>query len=134
MSHGPLTLYFVLLVMVGTMCPCGHYDRGGYDSAGTRSSYWIIYDVNRDPLAQLRRASGNFSNFVLIRVVRLTIETNALTGTSLSNAPRGHTSHFYLSRLGHHRPRALCRLTRKYRPTSMHILSSEPITGASFSE
>ncbi|KAH9077842.1 hypothetical protein EDB83DRAFT_1523341 [Lactarius deliciosus] len=27
----------------------------------------------------LRRASGNFSNFVLIRVVRLTIETNALT-------------------------------------------------------
>ncbi|KAH9170020.1 hypothetical protein EDB89DRAFT_1370879 [Lactarius sanguifluus] len=27
----------------------------------------------------LRRASGNFSSFVLIRVVRLTIETNALT-------------------------------------------------------
>ncbi|KAH9009655.1 hypothetical protein EDB84DRAFT_1170099 [Lactarius hengduanensis] len=29
----------------------------------------------------LRRASSNFSNFVLIRVVRLTIETNALTAT-----------------------------------------------------
>ncbi|KAH9019687.1 hypothetical protein EDB85DRAFT_552951 [Lactarius pseudohatsudake] len=29
----------------------------------------------------LRRASGNFSRFVLIRVVRLTIETNALTAT-----------------------------------------------------
>ncbi|KAH9064493.1 hypothetical protein EDB87DRAFT_1829200 [Lactarius vividus] len=29
----------------------------------------------------LRRASGNFSNFVLTRVVRLTIETNALTAT-----------------------------------------------------
>ncbi|KAI9433051.1 hypothetical protein H4582DRAFT_1027782 [Lactarius indigo] len=30
----------------------------------------------------LRRASSDFSNFVLIRVVRLTIETNALTGTT----------------------------------------------------
>ncbi|KAH9170140.1 hypothetical protein EDB89DRAFT_1340197 [Lactarius sanguifluus] len=29
----------------------------------------------------LRRASGNFSSFVLIRVVRLTIETNALSAT-----------------------------------------------------
>ncbi|KAI9433049.1 hypothetical protein H4582DRAFT_2061377 [Lactarius indigo] len=29
----------------------------------------------------LRRASGNFSNFVLLRVVRLTVETNALTAT-----------------------------------------------------
>ncbi|KAI9451309.1 hypothetical protein BJY52DRAFT_120522 [Lactarius psammicola] len=29
----------------------------------------------------LRRASGNFSSFVLIRVVRLTIETNALTAS-----------------------------------------------------
>ncbi|KAH9022158.1 hypothetical protein EDB85DRAFT_379516 [Lactarius pseudohatsudake] len=29
----------------------------------------------------LRRASGNFSSFVLIRVVRLTIETNTLTAT-----------------------------------------------------
>ncbi|KAH9022157.1 hypothetical protein EDB85DRAFT_379538 [Lactarius pseudohatsudake] len=29
----------------------------------------------------LRRASGNFSSFVLVRVVRLTIETNALTAT-----------------------------------------------------
>ncbi|KAI9433053.1 hypothetical protein H4582DRAFT_1028077 [Lactarius indigo] len=29
----------------------------------------------------LRRTSGNFSSFVLIRVVRLTVETNALTAT-----------------------------------------------------
>ncbi|KAH9040568.1 hypothetical protein EDB84DRAFT_1475697 [Lactarius hengduanensis] len=32
----------------------------------------------------LRRASGNYSSFVLIRAVRLTIETNALSGTCLS--------------------------------------------------
>jgi len=30
---------------------------------------------------QLRRAMGNFSSFVLVRVVRLTVETNALTAT-----------------------------------------------------
>ncbi|KAH8997683.1 hypothetical protein EDB86DRAFT_2914358, partial [Lactarius hatsudake] len=29
----------------------------------------------------LRRAGGNFSSFVLIRVVRLTIETNTLSAT-----------------------------------------------------
>ena len=29
---------------------------------------------------QLRNVSGKFSSFVLIRVVRLTIETNTLTG------------------------------------------------------
>ncbi|KAH9171429.1 hypothetical protein EDB89DRAFT_2243421 [Lactarius sanguifluus] len=32
----------------------------------------------------LRRASGKFSSFVLIRVIRLTVETNTLTGTYFS--------------------------------------------------
>ncbi|KAH9062358.1 hypothetical protein EDB87DRAFT_296029 [Lactarius vividus] len=34
----------------------------------------------------LKRASGNFSSFVLIRIVRLTIETNALTATLVITA------------------------------------------------
>ncbi len=36
---------------------------------------------------QLRRASGKFTNFVLTRVIRLTIETNTLTGTYFSERP-----------------------------------------------
>ncbi|KAH8995465.1 hypothetical protein EDB92DRAFT_208111 [Lactarius akahatsu] len=47
------------IFMVDTECPLGHSDRGGDDA--------------------LRKACSDFSNFVLIRVVRLTVETNALT-------------------------------------------------------
>ncbi|KAI9445947.1 hypothetical protein H4582DRAFT_517421 [Lactarius indigo] len=43
------------------------------------SGYMPLHYVDRAPFGQLRVASGNFSNFVLIRVVRLTIETNTLT-------------------------------------------------------
>ena len=68
--------------MCGTKCPCGRYDRGGHDSAGMWSYYWII-TTSFEILAQLRRANDSFANFVLVRVVRITIETNALTGTSL---------------------------------------------------
>jgi len=81
---GHTTSYIVVLVMVDTECLCGHSDRGGDDATGTASHYWVLYYIDRDPLAQLRRASSNYSSFVLIRVVRLTIETNALTGTCLS--------------------------------------------------
>jgi hypothetical protein len=77
----------VVLVMGYTECPGGHYDCGGNDTTGTGSPYWILQFTDRDPFAQRRRASGKFSNFVLIRVVRLTIETNALTGTYLSKYP-----------------------------------------------
>ena len=40
-----------------------------------------------------------FSGLVLVRVVRLTIETNILTGTysSLGNLPNGRESNFPLS-------------------------------------
>ena len=38
--------------------------------------------IDQDCFGQLRRANSKFSSFVLIRVVRLTIETNTLTGTS----------------------------------------------------
>ena len=44
--------------------------------------------TSTERFGQLRRASGKFSNFVLLRVVRLTIETNALTGTSLGGLYR----------------------------------------------
>ena len=52
----------------------------------------LVRDITLDPsvciltetvFEQLRRASDRFSSFVLIRVVRLTIETNFLTGTCL---------------------------------------------------
>ena len=87
-GSGHTTSYFVVLVMVDTECLGGHSDRGCDDAAGTASHYWILYYIDRDPFGQLRRASSsNFSGFVLIRVVRLTIETNALTGTCLSENP-----------------------------------------------
>jgi len=73
--------------MVDTECLGGRSDRGGDDTSGTASHYWALYYIDRDPFGQLRRASNNFSSFVLIRVVRLTIETNALTGTCLSENP-----------------------------------------------
>ncbi len=84
---GHTTSYSVVLVMVDIECLRGRSDRSGDDAAGTASHYWILFYIDRDPFGQLRRASGNFSSFVLIRVVRLTIETNALTGTCLSENP-----------------------------------------------
>ncbi len=81
---GHTTSYIVVLGMVDTLCPGGHSDRGCDDAVGTASHYWILYQIDRDPFGQLRRATSNFSSIVLIRVVRLTIETNALTGTFLS--------------------------------------------------
>jgi hypothetical protein len=35
----------------------------------------------------MRETTGQFSNYVLLRVVRLTVETNTLTGTHLSINP-----------------------------------------------
>jgi hypothetical protein len=67
--------------MVDIECPGGHSHHGGDDTDGT-ASYCICYYIDGARFGQLRRASGKFSSFVLLRVVRLTIETNALTGTS----------------------------------------------------
>ncbi|KAH9019676.1 hypothetical protein EDB85DRAFT_2153568 [Lactarius pseudohatsudake] len=58
-----------------------------YASSKTALYLWAISSALADILIAvamtllLRRASGNFSSFVLIRVVRLTIETNTLTAT-----------------------------------------------------
>ncbi|KAI9451308.1 hypothetical protein BJY52DRAFT_1226710 [Lactarius psammicola] len=41
----------------------------------------LVCFIDRDPFGKLRKASGKLSNFILIRVVRLTIETNALTAS-----------------------------------------------------
>ncbi|KAH9064471.1 hypothetical protein EDB87DRAFT_1759384 [Lactarius vividus] len=60
---------------------------GKYAVPKTALYLWAISSALADILIAvamtllLRRASGNFSNFVLIRVVRLTIETNTLTAT-----------------------------------------------------
>lgn len=86
MLIGHSTSYFVVLAMVDIECPCGHSNRGGNDAAGKVSSFWVLYYIDRDPFGQLRKAIGNFSSFVLVRVVRLTVETNALTGTCLSES------------------------------------------------
>jgi hypothetical protein len=67
--------------MVDIECSGGCFDRCGDDSACT-SSLWIISYIDRGCFGQLRRANSKFSSSVLIRVVRLTIETNTLTGTS----------------------------------------------------
>ena len=74
-------LIHCLLVMVDIECSGGCSDRPGDDTAST-SSLWIIFMIDQDCFGQLRRANSKFSSFVLIRVVRLTIETNTLTGTS----------------------------------------------------
>lgn len=42
-----------------------------------------FYYIEGDHFEQRRNTSGKFSSFVLTRVVQFTIETNALTGTSL---------------------------------------------------
>ena len=70
----------VLVITVG--CLCGHSDCDSNDAAGTGPSYHISSFFDRlPPYFQLRRATEGFCRFVLIRVVRLTIETNGLTGT-----------------------------------------------------
>jgi len=60
-----------------------------------RSLYWVILHIDWSHLLQLRRASGKLSNFVLIRIARLTIETNSLTGTCFS--PEHSTQTLYLT-------------------------------------
>jgi hypothetical protein len=69
--------------MVDTERPGGHHDCDGHDDAGMRPRLNISFSTGL-PSFQLRRTRGNegsFSRFVLVRVVRLTIETNTITGT-----------------------------------------------------
>ena len=82
-SKWPYRLLLVKLVMVDTGCHGRHSHCGGNDSAGA-VIYWVVLRIDRSHFAQLRRASGKLSNFVLIRVARLTVETNSLTGTYFS--------------------------------------------------
>lgn len=67
--------------MVDIECSGGCSDCRGDDTVGTPSLRTISY-IDQDCFGQLKRANSKFSSFVLIRVVRLTIETNTLTGTS----------------------------------------------------
>ena len=48
-------------------------------------------------LSRARSDGGQFSNFVMIRLVRLTIETNALTGTFARPTTYGRSSHLCLA-------------------------------------
>ncbi|KAH8996594.1 hypothetical protein EDB92DRAFT_2034646 [Lactarius akahatsu] len=76
------TSHSAALVMVVAEFFGGHSDCGCHDPAGTGWPHWVLYYVNGAPFIQLRRKDeGRFTNFVLIRVVRLTIETNTLTAS-----------------------------------------------------
>ena len=87
-----------LVCIVGRLC--GHSDCDCNDAAGTGPSYHIsCFFDHLPPYFQLRHATEGFCRFVLIRVVRLTIETNALTGThpSLGKLLDERESNFLLS-------------------------------------
>ena len=79
---GHSTSCFVFLAMVDIEHPGEHSDRGG-DGAGGTTSCWILYYIDGDCFEQRKSAGSKSSTFVLTRVVQFTIETNALTGTSL---------------------------------------------------
>jgi len=64
-------------------------------------------------LRQMRSCGGRYSSYVLSRVVRLTIETNTLTGICLSTDLPITFSHHLLSRRDHHFFPSLCLLPRK---------------------
>ena len=71
--------------MVDYECCGGRFDCDCDDITGTWLLAHVPLDVdgNREP--QLRRTRGNggrFSNYVFPRIVRLTVETNTLTGAS----------------------------------------------------
>jgi hypothetical protein len=90
----------------------GHSNRGG-DGVTSKVSHFL--DPLHQPRSfdQLRRAIGNFSSFVLVRVVRLVVETNALSGTCLSESQNIRASNFMFSHLGHRNTCSLCHLPRK---------------------
>lgn len=75
-----------MLVMVNTECLSRHPDRSGDVIDGIVLHYWLVFSLT-DLFGQLRWANSNFTSFVLIRVVRVTIETNALTGACFSASP-----------------------------------------------
>ena len=56
----------------------------------------------------MRDCGGRYSSYVFPRVVRLTIETNTLTGICLSTNLAVAFSDFLLSRRDHHCFRSLC--------------------------
>ena len=62
---------------------------------------------------QLRRAIGKLPQFILLRTVRLTIETNTVTGICSRHTPYERTSDFLLSCRGYRFTYTLFRLPRK---------------------
>ncbi|KAH9170410.1 hypothetical protein EDB89DRAFT_1302700 [Lactarius sanguifluus] len=77
----------VTQAVAGTWLGIKSYMIGGYAVSNTAVYLWSIPSALADILIAvamtllLRSASSKFSSFVLIRVVRLTIETNALTAS-----------------------------------------------------
>ena len=72
----------------------------------------------------MRSDGGRFSDFVAVRLVRLTIETNAVTGTISSTNPiYGRSSHLYLSWPGYRFRHTLYRLSRRLKSDLSHFTS-----------
>ena len=85
----PYHLLLFKLVMVRTGYDGRHSHFGGIELADTVTITLLGH------FAQLRRARGKFSNFVLIHIARLSVETNSLTGTCFS--PELSTQTLYLT-------------------------------------
>ena len=52
--------YVVVLVMVDNQCPGGHPDRGGNDTNGAGSPYWILQYINRNLFATAKKGEWLF--------------------------------------------------------------------------
>jgi len=76
-------------------------------------------------LSRARSSGGKFSNFVMIRLVRLTIETNALSGTFARPTTYGRSSHLCLSWRCYCFFRTLCRIPRRLSTASFRLTSSD---------
>jgi len=76
-------------------------------------------------LSRARSDGGKFSNFVMIRLVRLTIETNALSGTFARLTTCGRSSHLFLSWRCYCFFRTLCRIPRRLSTASSRLKTSD---------
>ena len=76
-------------------------------------------------LSRARSDGGKYSNFVMIRLVRLTIETNALTGMFAWLTTCGYSSHLFLSWRCYYFFRALCRISRRLSTASFCLTFSD---------
>ena len=74
-------------------------------------------------LSRARSDGGRFANFVMIRLVRLTIETNALSGTFARPTTYGRSCHLCLSWRCYCFCRTLCHIPRRLSTATFRLTS-----------